>query len=377
MSEHRQDWVLSETGRHLGLKRIRLASDVDDIPQTDREARLVARLVQIASGAGVRADRVSIVSFYVALKSQPLSILVGPANTGKVALVQAMAGTLAHGDSLRCQTMDGHAWWAAGSGSVALFTEAQWRFNVAKILSLIEEARQPGNARRPHFACMLRVSPAELRGLFVPLAAQLRRSRLVYLPFSELAEPVFFPENVRLIGTLDSTAFDSRRLGLGSSVVFVHPSESDLSHPPRSSSLDLALKVDFEFPEVCLRDQRSACQKLRQIIGRGMQPLGPLFQVDATLRRFGVQVPRWEYGQAMLHLANAWSGGGIGLFEPGSDQNAEVALDVVIERILVAHAGDIWQRPGGLRQDLKNVLDGRFARATGALRFIDQWVRPE
>ena len=56
-------------------------------PRDDTEQEIVARLIETAGGAGLQVDPISIVNFYVTLKSKPLAILAGPAQSGKIALV--------------------------------------------------------------------------------------------------------------------------------------------------------------------------------------------------------------------------------------------------------------------------------------------------
>ncbi len=176
--------------------------------QRDGERQTVACLIKAVAQAGVRADPIAIVNFYVALKSKPLAILTGPAQSGKIALVQSLAQVLTGGDPLRCQMMVGHAWWARASREVALFTEAQTRFNTDKILALIEEAWKPENVNRVFLACLTRISPAELMGFFSEVAFQLRHGQIMRLPTAHLSEPIPYPSNLFLVGTMDKTRLD-------------------------------------------------------------------------------------------------------------------------------------------------------------------------
>jgi hypothetical protein len=174
-------------------------------PARDEE-QIVARLHQAVAEAGVRADPEEVVNFYVALKSKPLAILMGPPGSGKVALVQSLAQVLVGDDPLRYQPMVGHARWASGSSNVTLFTEAQSRFNDDKLLALVEDALRPENiVSRVFIACLTHISPAELIDLFAEVALQLRRGELSRLPSIHLPEPLPFPPNVFLVGTLDAT----------------------------------------------------------------------------------------------------------------------------------------------------------------------------
>lgn len=367
MSEPGTRRAFAHPGERDRVKPTRMAPQVQAERPADPEVAFVDRLVQSASRAGVQADRASIVDFYVAVKSQPLAVLIGARNTGKVALVKALASALTGSDPQRRQSMIGHAWWAAGSGNVSLFTEAQSRFNAEKILSLIEEARRPTNAHRVHIACLLRISPAELSGLFTPLALQFRQTRRAYLLAAELIEPVLFPANFLLIGTMDTAAPDWLLGDHGPNAVILHRMKTEIGLSSVSPLIDSSPAEEFDFCKVCIHDERSACQRLRQILGRDTQPLHPLLKTEAILRYRGVDVGQSEHSQALVHLANGWSGDGTGLFEHDARLNMRVALDLAIERILVAHASAILRGPASLSHELLKVLDGHFARAASAL----------
>ena len=112
----------------------------------DEEGEIIERLIQAAADAGVQVDPRFITKFYVTLKAQRMVILAGPPHSGKVTLVRSLARVLTADHPFQRQMMVGHAWWAGQSGNVGLFTQAQTRFNSAKILAMVEEALRPENA---------------------------------------------------------------------------------------------------------------------------------------------------------------------------------------------------------------------------------------
>jgi hypothetical protein len=81
--------------------------------QPDFEIQLLARLSEQASQVGICYDRTAIVNFYVGLKTKPLTILTGPAQSGKIVLVQCLAHTLMGGDCQQCRVMVGYPWFAS------------------------------------------------------------------------------------------------------------------------------------------------------------------------------------------------------------------------------------------------------------------------
>lgn len=370
MNEPGNHRALAHPGGWDKVKPTRMAAQVQDERHADTEVEFVAGLVRSASNAGVQADRASLVDFYVPVKSQPLAVLIGAHNTGKIALVEALANALTDGDPMRRQSMIGHAWWAAGSGNVTLFTEAQWRFNAEKILSLIEEARRPTNAHRVHIACLLRISPAELTELLTPLAAQLRRTGPVYYPTSGLTEPVLIPANFLLIGTMDTATPDWLLGNHGPTPVILRRSETRPEPSSPSPVVDIGPSEEFNFRQVCIRDEHTACQRLRQILGRDTRPLRPLLQIEALLQHSGVRVGRSEYSQAVVYLANAWSADGAGLFERGAHPNMRAAMDIAIERILLSYAGGISRGPADLSQALRKVVADDYTRAASVLEWL-------
>jgi hypothetical protein len=178
-----------------------------DHAKNDAECEMVSRLIQEMETLGCPADPISITNVYVALKSKPLALLVGPSQSGKIALVSSLAQVLTDGDSLRGQILPGHAWWAGRSGRTAFFTEAQTRFNADRILALMEEAWRPENADRIFVVCLARISPAELLGFFSEVAFQLQHGEIMRLPSLHLSEPLPYPPNLRLLGTMDTACF--------------------------------------------------------------------------------------------------------------------------------------------------------------------------
>lgn len=176
--------------------------------QLDSGSDIITRLIQVAATAGVQADPRLITHFYLALQARRLVILAGPSQSGKIALVHSLAQVLTGGDPLQCQMMVGHAWWAGRSGDVGFFTAAQTRFNTEKILAVIEEALQPENAQRIYIACLTRISPAELSSFFSEIALQLQQGQLIRLPAVHLTQPVPYPPNLFLIGTMDTPHLD-------------------------------------------------------------------------------------------------------------------------------------------------------------------------
>jgi hypothetical protein len=217
------------------------------------EQEIVDRLISTAVESGIQSDPSAIVNFYVALKSKPMAILSGPMSSGKVALVENLMLILA-GGTIQCQKMEGHAWWAGESGNVGFCTDTQTRFNTTKILCLAEEALQPENANRVFMACLTRISPAELNGFFSKVAFQIQHERLMRLPYAHLTEPLPYPPNLFLIGTMDTDSFDWSNADL-LSVATIIDWRDPVEESPYSEAAPV-LEVVSCIPASCIRNER-------------------------------------------------------------------------------------------------------------------------
>jgi len=329
---------------------------VRDRTQSDPEQKIVARLIQATAEVGVQIDPISVVNLYVALKSKPLAILTGIAQSGKVALVRILAQALIGDDSFRCQMMTGHAWWAGQTGNVALFTDMQTRLNSDKVLNLIEEAGRPQNAQRVYIACLTRISPAELAGFFSELACQLQHGQIMQLPSIHLTEPISYPSNLLVIGTMDTVRLEWRDVDLLTKTTIIQWSavESKLSagRPTTVTPLD----HDGEFLSSCIRDEWSARLKLLRILGKQAHSIRPVLQIADLLKAHDVPLPDSVICESIIYLANAWSKRGVGLFDPAISRNVAIAADLAIAQTVLPHVGQTLRSLPALHDPLKQVL---------------------
>lgn len=345
----------------------------DGVAQPEAEVELIGRLVEAAARAGVVADRVSIVNCYVALKSKPLAILVGPGDSGKVALVKSLAQVLVGPECWRCQLMLGHAWWATGSSNVALFTEAQARFIASKVFDLVADALHPQNADRVFMGCLTHISPAELVGFFSEVAYQLRHGQLMQLPSFHLGEPIPYPPNLFLLGTVDAEHFGGWDDGLLSHATV-------LLWPPQAAGKEAAMRAPLledrsattgcrpGEAETCfllssVRSQRAALRRLHSVPGWRPALMRPLWEMDELLRDYAVPLPETALAQALIYVANAWSQRRQGLFDPAMGCNLMVAMDLAILQTLLFHATERLCDSAVLHNRSMDMLGARFPRS--------------
>ncbi len=328
--------------------------------QADHETVLIASLLEAMIANDVPVSQDEIANLYVALKSKPLTILVGPAQSGKIALVQGLMQSLSDQESMNVQMLTGHPWWAERSSDIASHTELQVRFTTEKMLSIIEEAGQPENAHLVFVACLTRISPAELLSFFTEVAFQLRNGQIMRLGDTHLSESIPFPSNLRIIGTMDTLSFDWWDSDLLlSTTVIQWPHARVLPAPMFNRRIMLDKR---EFLQSCIRDRETAYRKVFPVLKQQRQPLYPLLRVEALLKRYVSSLPL-AIDEVMIYLANSWSRSGNGLFHPSPDHNLAIALDLAIAQILLPRAVDAIRNLETLRNRLRNVLEGPFSRS--------------
>lgn len=331
------------------------------VAQPDHETEFVACLLEAAHKAGSCYNEAALVNFYVALKSKPMVILTGLRGSGKIAAVQCLSRILMD-DCAQCQLMAGHPWAFGKSENLTMFTEVYTRYNTEKLLALMAEAWLPENAQRIFVACLTRISPGELLSFFTEVASQLRRGQLTSLGDAHFSQPILFPPNLFLIGTMDTPHFDwwDRDL-LSKTTVVRWPIAGTLASASRNGSTS---PWEGEFLRSCVRHKQAAYHKVHSIVSRQRQPLLPLLQMEALLRAHAIPDLHGLIDEAMLYLANSWSRLGNGLFDPSNAHNLEIALDLAMAQILLSHAGDRVRDDATLREKLLAVVSAQFPHST-------------
>jgi hypothetical protein len=336
--------------------------NVSRFNQEDHEAILLTSLHNAFCENGVSLDPADITNFYVALKSKPLAILAGPAHSGKTALVRGLAQSLSDQDKISIQMITGHPWWAEGSDDVARNTELHIRYSTEKIMSIIEEAGQPYNSHQVFIACLTQISPAELLSFFTEVSYQLQNGQIMRLGDTHLTEPVGFPSNLRIIGTMDTNSFDWWDDDLlYSTTVIQWSQESDIPDPVINQERILG---ELEFLQSCIRGKDAAYSKVYPVLKHQRQPLYTLLQVKANLHHY-VSCLDLALDEVIIYLANSWSRLGDGLFHPSPDRNLAIALDLAISQILLPRAVEAIRNEESLRDRLMGILTDKYPHSTG------------
>lgn len=338
------------------------------------EHRLLQQFINKVQEAGLEADRSALVNLYVALKSKPMALLVGPPGSGKNVVIRCLAEVLTRGNPLRCQLMAGHAWWAEQTGHVAQFATGQARFNDQKLLSLIEEALQPENRNIVHLAGLIWISRAELSTVFTDLSAQLP-NQIHRLSTIWLQRGLPFPPNLRLIGTMDVTAAPEVDAGLYAHTTVVSWAATATQRPTQNGafpSYDERSLLDQGaiFLAAAVRDEKQAWGKLSDVVGWQQINLEVWRAARAIIHKHGVPVPHAVQAETIIYLANAWDSQGSGLFAKDVIDNLTVAQDFALAQFLLPRLRRELREAPSLVAELERLAGARLPVSSAWLKAL-------
>lgn len=297
------------------------------------EEQLIHGLLPAAASREKGITYLATVNLYVALKSRPLAIFVGPQSSGKTALVQHLAHLLV-ADVNRFCTMVGHARWAAGSTQVGMLVEAQTRLNKNALFTFIDEAWQPEHIRNAYLVCLERISPAELGPFFTRSGLELLFRQFLHLNEPQTLRVVPYPPNLTLIGTMDVPRFHWWEASLlEATTVVPWPAEAEMEQPA-SPELPAAACGEL-FLSSCVRSPAVAYARLSRLARPLNEPFAPLLRVATFLEEETLPLPREVIHTIITFAGNAWADTGKGLFDEESAANLEIALKLGIVQYLL------------------------------------------
>lgn len=333
----------------------------------DPEIMLLNRVDEQLSQCGFLLPRVWTVNFLVAFKSKPLMILIGPREAEKGALVESYCHVITGGGSNQYQPMVGHPWWASQTTNVAMFTETQSRFNTLKLEMMIEEAGLPENRDRFYIANFNRISPGELQEYFSETAFQLRHGELMRLPTSHFLNPVPFPPNLAIIGTMDTLTFPWSDVDLLSQTTVIDCAPTKLPGYPLVGNTSPDPLDEKRLIQSYIRDQQRAFRKLRFILRRIPSALFPLLHVQKFLQKVVARNSSSMLLEGIIYLSNSWSHMGSGLFDENPQKNLQIAMDLAITQSLLLPNSEKIANSNNLRDKLQNILDNQYPLAMNLL----------
>jgi len=305
-------------------------------------------------------DSFGLIELYVALKAKSVAILCGSAGSGKLAAARAVGSWLAGSSPASYQEMVGHAWWASRCEAVALFTEAQQRFNHDKIMALMEEAARDPAAGRISVALLSRISPAEW-GYLAALALQVDRGRICLESDGRRRGPAA-GSAILLIATADTAApcpWDSDLLRTTSVIPWGGGGRgwarfAEPRWPPDEDAL---------FVEARVRTPQDALRRLRGLAGWRDEKLKPLLVVTQAMAVHAVPDANRAASEALLYLANAWTRDGAGLFSPSLEENFHLALQLALILAVLPRLEGRPSVPAEARDGIAAILADRASAA--------------
>lgn len=332
--------------------------------EPDPELQIIDHILEISAASGHFVDPLAVTNLFVGLKSKPLVLLVGPRDSGKIAIIQALAEAMVGSQPLRCQMMVGHSWWAEHSENTVQFTEAQAAWNSGKVIDLIREASLPINSGKMFLGCLTRISPAELNQYFSEVAYQLRRGQVMQVGSIHLQNPIPFPRNMFLVGTMDENQFRWVDEDFTSRTSLIYWKPGSYQGQVQSVNKKNGFRGESTFLRACLRQEQSAFQKLNSLLIDQRQALFPLFQTEDVFNQHHIPIPNSTIPSAVIYLANSWTQNQIGLFAPEISTNLKIAMDLAITQIFLLPIQDRLVESAILRKDLQVVFQDRLMHSS-------------
>lgn len=333
----------------------------------DPEIKLLNEVEEQLRQRGFLLSRVWTVNFLVAIKSKPLMILIGPREAEKEALVESYCQVITGGGSNQYQPMVGHPWWASQTADVAMFTRTQSLFNTLKLEMMIEEAGLPANRNRFFVANISRISPGELEEYFSETAFQLRHGELMRLPTSHFSNPVPFPPNLAIIGTMDTLTFPWSDADLLSQTTIIDCAPTKITGYPSIKIVNPDPLKEKRLIQSYIRDPQGAFRKLMIILRRIPSALFPLLYVQKILRDVVARNSSSMLLEGMIYLSNSWSQMGSGLFNENAQKNLQIAMDLAITQSLLLPNSERITNSNNLRYKLQSIVGNQYPLAVNLL----------
>jgi hypothetical protein len=206
-----------------------------------------------------------------------------------------------------------------------------------------------------------------LEEFFTAIAFQFRHGNIIRFGDVHLPEPVPFPPNLFLIGTMDTAFFDWGDDDLLSSTTVIQwpeKSQDQLLCPVPGQHF---LAAEESFLRSFVRTEQGVFKKLNNLLALLQQPVLPLFLIESLFDKEAISLPRTLVSEALTYLANSWSWQGSGLFHPSPAENLMTAIDFVIAQTYLTRARRWIRESKVLQENLGELLDGNYPRAASAL----------
>lgn len=340
---------------------------VENSKDQDIELNIINNTLAKIEQSGISTTPIWVGNLLVALKSKPLILLTGLMESAKETMVNCFSNILTMGNLYQYQTMLGHPWWASNNAEGDTLTRAHSRFNTLKLESIIEEASLPQNKDRYFVAELIRISPSELDGYFSETAFQLQHKEIMRLPTSHFSEPIPFPPNLSIVGTIGAIKTNWLDLNLLSQATIINCDLINRISGLPSERISPNHSSERGILHSSIRDPQQAFWKLSKILIGHPSGLLPFLQVRQILQeirsvRFGN-----SFFEGIIYLANSWSSNGVGLFDRDIQINLQIALDLAISQSLLLPRLEKISKSLNIQKKLHKILDSGFPLACSYL----------
>jgi hypothetical protein len=348
-------------GEYTNPPLLRLACR-DSLGRATGEGEMLRQISDFVTSAGYGFSRTLVVTYYVALKTNPFVILTGAEGRGKTEFVQLFAEALVGRDSPQYALIAGSSGLPLGTDEPRYYRSLQERFSSLRFLELLREAASPANAGRLYLVCFDALHPSELDYYFASLlrVTSEGETRLNLPGFSGEHLPVV-PPNVYITATVNVTERNYtlsrdvlRHAGL---IEFCAPASPRRGADLRAWTLPPPVGYQRLWLRAAARDVAAARARLAAILGANeFSRLRPSFRLAKLIWRAGEVLLRPTLNELEIFVANSFDEHGVGLFDPDHQQhNAQIAFDAqVVQRVLwrLRFSDDL-----ALRSDLAAYLE--------------------
>jgi hypothetical protein len=336
--------------------------------QNDDELELIQNVLFQLHLRGISLSPSVIADILVAYKSKPFIIFAGPPEFGKEILVDCFFHTLTNNDPSQYQKMIGHPWWANMSPDVTNFVQTQSCWNTLKIETLIETAWAFENRKKNYIGALISMSPGEVQEYFSEIAFQIRSERIMRLPTTHFSEPIPFPRNLSIVGTINTSNFSQSDYDLLFKTSILQNPVDPVDNIMRDNKHKHVAGRMYQI-RPGIRNSQQAIIKLFALLRRFHSGLLPFFQISKLLDKKLSAISNNAIQDGLVYLSNAWSFNRHGLYSRDHSENLKCALDFAITQCLLLPCSEEIVQSVQLQNNLRKILSGWFPHSND---FVNQ-----
>ena len=189
----------------------------------------------------------------------------------------------------------------------------------------------------------------------------------MHLPTSHFSDPIPFPSNLAIIGTMDILRFRWSDADLLSQTTIIDCAPIKMTGRQTIDRMSPDPLREKRLIRSFIRDPQRAFRKVMIILRRLPSALFPLLQVQQILQKVVSKNSSNMLLDGMVYLSNSWSQMGSGLFDEDPQNNLQIAMDLAITQSLLFPYREIIADSNNLHGKLQRVLGNQYPLASGFL----------